>query len=193
MTELVSVDDYVPRFRPAIRKERPISSRSAEWFTVRFDWQLEKLFLRLLDVIELEYRYFTYTQKQSKRYFELHGKRDVTRAWIPGYLFIETDIRNDYWQQLYEFPGFIDILGNPSPLPPGEIALIEPRFLGRVPPRDQGAKFAIGDTVKVKVGLLATFSGIITAVTRTTATFFVIFCGCPTPATLNFSDIERVV
>lgn len=195
-TELVSVDDYVPRFRPAIREDRPISSRSAGWFTVRFDFKLEKVFFRLLDVIGIAYKYFTFTQRQSRRYGRLHGgERDVQSAWLPGYVFVYTDIENDYWQQMYAFPGFIGILGNPTSLHNGEIDLIEPRFLNKIPARDPGDKFAVGDTIKLITGFFKDHVSVISEINsvKQSASFTVFIFGRPSLITTDFADIERVI
>lgn len=49
---------------------------------------------------------------------------DITRAMLPGYVFVETNMRAADWHRIRNLPGVLRILGEPTPLTEEETARI---------------------------------------------------------------------
>lgn len=91
-------------------------------------------------------------------------------------------------------PGFTEILGNPSPLPEGELKRIEGILVKRVGKVDPGRKFNPGEEVKMKAGPLTSHTGIIKSLSTNgkMATIVAMIFGRPTNVDVSITDIEKI-
>jgi transcription antitermination factor NusG len=183
------VSDWVCQFvpSPALGVER-----SPDWFTVRYSWPTEKLLFRIFDIVGFNYHVFTYRQKQQRPKGSAKRPDPVTRSWFPGYVFINVDIERDHWQQIYQMPGFLAILGRPTPLPPGEIERVDQALLKWLPAAEVGATFNPGDNVRILNGPFTSFLGVVESTFKSHADVWAFIFGRSTKVSLSFNDIEKI-
>jgi transcriptional antiterminator NusG len=136
-----------------------------------------------------EHRVFTYDQKENGR----KGKV-ITRSWLPGYVFLEIDLERDFWQQIYQMPGFLEILGRPSPISQAEFDVLEALIPKTLPKKDPGLSFNAGDSVMIIDGPWTSFPATIKAMTPDgkDAELVAMMFGRPSTFTLPVRAIEKI-
>lgn len=178
----ILVTDFISEFQPALRPE---TDRSPSWFAARYVWSQSTIFFKLLDLVGQNYRDFKYSQRQPR-------DKPVIRSWFPGYVFLEIDLANDYWQQIYTMPGFLEILGHPSALPDGMIEALDRQLAKKLPGRDPGVRFNPGDAITITAGPLMNQTAIVLAFNQRKSQVDVVamFCGRPCKASLHVADVK---
>lgn len=161
-----------------------VSYRLPRWYAVRFGKINENLMLRLLNMVDLPYRIFTYQHQVARR-------RETTRSWLPGYMFVEFDI-HDNWGQLLRIPGVIEILGDPTPLDEGVVEDLVDRLPKKLPKNASGTVIAIGSTVRILDGTFRGYEAKVIVSNETYVTVLWMMFGHLREQVLKLSDVEVV-
>jgi transcriptional antiterminator NusG len=130
-----------------------------------------------------------------------NGKRvPVQRKVFPGYLLCRCELDDDSWSVIRQTPGVTSFVGpgtKPTPLPRGEVeAILQVRPEGaegqkRAKPR---LEYEVGETVRVKEGPFADFSGQIAEINEDQLKLKVLvnIFGRETPVELEFSQVAKL-
>jgi transcriptional antiterminator NusG len=131
-----------------------------------------------------------------------NGKRvPVQRKVFPGYLLTRADLDDDSWSVIRQTPGVTSFVGpgtKPTPLPRSEVeAILQVR-----PEGTEGAKprarprleYEMGETVRVREGPFADFSGQIAEINEDQLKLKVLvnIFGRETPVELEFSQVAKL-
>ncbi|AIM16655.1 MULTISPECIES: transcription termination/antitermination protein NusG [Neobacillus] len=125
-------------------------------------------------------------------------KKVVKRKVFPGYVLVELIMTDDSWYVVRNTPGVTGFVGSagsgskPSPLLPEEVGAILKRM--GVEEKRIDVDFEINETVRVKEGPFADFTGIIEEMDREKGKLKVLvnMFGRDTPVELEFSQIEKI-
>ena len=174
--------DFIP-----IDHERASSAvlRNPEWFVLRYVAGHERLLLNLIRYIRVPYQYLSYKQPVPK-------SRPIDRAWIPGYLFLEFDRIRDNWGQILRMPYALEVLGAPTPLPPGLIDDLVLRLPARLAKPSALSCVAPGVRIRIKRGSFQGHEAAVTWSDRHQLKVILMIFNRPTEVTLDFRDIEIV-
>lgn len=127
------------------------------------------------------------------------GKKKVTMKKVfPGYVLVEIIMTDDSWYVVRNTPGVTGFVGSagagskPTPLLPEEIEVVLKRMgvdEGRIE-----IDFGVGDTVKVKEGPFADFTGVIEELDTDKSKIKVLvnMFGRDTPVELDFNQVEKL-
>jgi len=125
-------------------------------------------------------------------------KKTVKRKVFPGYVLVEIIMTDDSWYVVRNTPGVTGFVGSagsgskPTPLLPEEINSIL-KTLG-VEERRIDIDFEIGETVRVKEGPFANFTGSMEEIDKDKAKLKVLvnMFGRDTPVELEFTQIDKL-
>jgi transcriptional antiterminator NusG len=130
---------------------------------------------------------------------EKNGKKKVVKRKVfPGYVLVELVMTDDSWYVVRNTPGVTGFVGSagsgskPTPLLPEEVNFILKRM--GVEEKRFDANFELGETVKVKAGPFANFTGTIEEMDKDKAKLKVLvnMFGRDTPVELDFTQIEKL-
>lgn len=128
-----------------------------------------------------------------------NGKKKVTKRKVfPGYVLVEIIMTDDSWYVVRNTPGVTGFVGSagsgskPTPLLPDEVKVIL-KHMGMEEKRVD-VNFEIGETVTVKEGPFANFTGKIEEIDRDKgrAKVMVSMFGRETPVDLVFAQIDKI-
>jgi len=130
--------------------------------------------------------------------FKNGKKKVVKRKVFPGYVLVEIIMTDDSWYVVRNTPGVTGFVGSsgsgskPTPLLPEEISFILKRM--GLEEKRIDVKFEPGETVTVKEGPFANFTGKIEDMDQTKgkARVMVNVFGRETPVELDFTQIEKI-
>ncbi|MBS4197845.1 transcription termination/antitermination protein NusG [Lederbergia citri] len=130
--------------------------------------------------------------------FKNGKKKLVKRKVFPGYVLVEIIMTDDSWYVVRNTPGVTGFVGSsgsgskPTPLLPEEISFILKRM--GMDEKRVDVKFEPGETVTVKEGPFANFTGKIEDMDQTKgkARVMVNMFGRETPVELDFTQIEKL-
>ena len=130
--------------------------------------------------------------------FKNGKKKVVKRKVFPGYVLVELVMTDDSWYVVRNTPGVTGFVGSsgagskPTPLLPEEINSILKHLGENEKPID--IDFEIGETVKVKEGPFADFSGAIEEIDQEKAKVKVLvnMFGRDTPVELEYTQVEKI-
>ncbi|WML42565.1 transcription termination/antitermination protein NusG [Neobacillus sp. PS3-40] len=125
-------------------------------------------------------------------------KKVVKRKVFPGYVLVELVMTDDSWYVVRNTPGVTGFVGSagsgskPTPLLPEEVAVILKRM--GVEEKRIDVNYEIGETVKVKEGPFANFTGMIEEMDKDKAKLKVLvnMFGRDTPVELDFTQIDKL-
>ncbi|CRK85267.1 transcription termination/antitermination protein NusG [Neobacillus massiliamazoniensis] len=125
-------------------------------------------------------------------------KKVVKRKVFPGYVLVELVMTDDSWYVVRNTPGVTGFVGSagsgskPTPLLPEEVVVILKRM--GVEEKRIDVDYVIGDTVQVKEGPFANFTGTVEEMDKDKAKLKVLvnMFGRDTPVELDFSQIEKM-
>jgi transcriptional antiterminator NusG len=125
-------------------------------------------------------------------------KKVVKRKVFPGYVLVELIMTDDSWYVVRNTPGVTGFVGSagsgskPTPLLPEEVSAILKRM--GVDEKRIDINFEVGDTVRVKEGPFANFTGTIEEIEKEKSKLKVLvnMFGRDTPVELDFSQIEKL-
>ncbi|WP_042353723.1 transcription termination/antitermination protein NusG [Bacillus rubiinfantis] len=125
-------------------------------------------------------------------------KKVVKRKVFPGYVLVELIMTDDSWYVVRNTPGVTGFVGSagsgskPTPLLPEEVAVILKRM--GVEEKRIEIDYEIGETVRVKEGPFANFTGNIEEMDKDKAKLKVLvnMFGRDTPVELDFSQIDKI-
>ena len=129
------------------------------------------------------------------------GKRVfVQRKVFPGYLLCRCDLDDDSWSVIRQTPGVTGFVGpgtKPTPLPRSEVeAILQVRPEGTEGPKRSKPRLEhqVGDTVRVREGPFADFSGQIAEINEDQLKVKVLvnIFGRETPVELEFSQVAKL-
>jgi transcriptional antiterminator NusG len=130
-----------------------------------------------------------------------NGKRvAVQRKVFPGYLLCRCELDDDSWSVIRQTPGVTSFVGpgtKPTPLPRSEVeAVLQVRPEGIEGPKRTKARLEheVGETVRVKEGPFADFSGQIAEINEDQLKLKVLvnIFGRETPVELEFSQVAKL-
>ncbi len=125
-------------------------------------------------------------------------KKVVKRKVFPGYVLVELVMTDDSWYVVRNTPGVTGFVGSagsgskPTPLLPEEVTQLLKRM--GVEEKRVDANYEIGETVRVKEGPFANFTGNIEEMDKDKAKLKVLvnMFGRDTPVELDFSQIDKI-
>ena len=125
-------------------------------------------------------------------------KKVVKRKVFPGYVLVEIVMTDDSWYVVRNTPGVTGFVGSsgsgskPTPLLPEEVVVILKRM--GVTETRVDADYEIGETVRVKEGPFANFTGSVEEMDKDKAKLKVLvnMFGRDTPVELDFTQIEKL-
>ncbi|WP_066366307.1 transcription termination/antitermination protein NusG [Neobacillus fumarioli] len=125
-------------------------------------------------------------------------KKVVKRKVFPGYVLVELVMTDDSWYVVRNTPGVTGFVGSsgsgskPTPLLPEEVSVLLKRM--GVEEKRVDVNYEIGETVRVKEGPFANFTGSIEEMDKDKAKLKVLvnMFGRDTPVELDFSQIEKI-
>lgn len=173
---------YTPEFVNAIRAQ---ADRNPYWYVLRFVTGKERLLRRLLDQTRLPYHHLTFMHPQRRQ-------RPTERAWLPGHMFIHFDVARDFWQQILHMPAVLEILGDPSPLPPGLMEDLVGRLPSRVAKASAFSTIAPGQTVRLIKGPFTGFECVVTWSDRRHVKVISVMFGRPTELMMKIEDVRVI-
>jgi len=130
-----------------------------------------------------------------------NGKRvAVQRKVFPGYLLCRCELDDDSWSVIRQTPGVTSFVGpgtKPTPLPRSEVeAVLQVRPEGTEGPKRPKTRLEheVGETVRVKEGPFADFSGQIAEINEDQLKLKVLvnIFGRETPVELEFSQVAKL-
>ncbi|MDR6120733.1 transcriptional antiterminator NusG [Bacillus sp. SLBN-46] len=125
-------------------------------------------------------------------------KKVVKRKVFPGYVLVEIVMTDDSWYVVRNTPGVTGFVGSagsgskPTPLLPEEVVVLLKRM--GVEEKRVDIDYEIGETVRVKEGPFANFTGSIEEMDKDKAKLKVLvnMFGRDTPVELDFTQIEKL-
>ncbi|WP_318506318.1 transcription termination/antitermination protein NusG [Bacillus sp. T3] len=130
--------------------------------------------------------------------FKNGKKKVVKRKVFPGYVLVEIIMTDDSWYVVRNTPGVTGFVGSagsgskPTPLLPEEVVVILKRM--GVDEKRVDIDFEVGETVKVKEGPFANFTGTIEEIEKDKSKLKVLvnMFGRDTPVELDFTQIDKL-
>ncbi|MEH6906065.1 transcription termination/antitermination protein NusG [Neobacillus drentensis] len=128
-----------------------------------------------------------------------NGKSKVVKRKVfPGYVLVEIVMTDDSWYVVRNTPGVTGFVGSsgggskPTPLLPEEVVVILKR-MGMTEKRVD-ANYELGETVRVKEGPFANFTGTVEEMDKDRSKLKVLvnMFGRDTPVELDFTQIEKL-
>ena len=129
-------------------------------------------------------------------------KVDAERKFFPGYVLVELectekgDISDKAWHLIKQTPKVTSFVGGqkPTPLTPEEVDQIVHHVAVAAEKPKPKFTYASGETVRIKSGPFASFTGKVEEVNSDKSTLKVVVTifGRSTPVELNFLDVEKV-
>ncbi|MEH7546929.1 transcription antitermination protein nusG [Neobacillus bataviensis] len=125
-------------------------------------------------------------------------KKVVKRKVFPGYVLVELVMTDDSWYVVRNTPGVTGFVGSagsgskPTPLLPEEVTVLLKRM--GVEEKRVDVDYEIGETVRVKEGPFANFTGSVEEMDKDRAKLKVLvnMFGRDTPVELDFTQIEKL-
>jgi transcription termination/antitermination protein NusG len=127
------------------------------------------------------------------------GKKKVTMKKVfPGYVLVEIIMTDDSWYVVRNTPGVTGFVGSagsgskPTALLPDEVEMVLKRM--GMDEKNVEVDFVIGDTVQVKEGPFANFTGSIEEMDKDKSKLKVLvnMFGRDTPVELEFTQVEKI-
>lgn len=127
------------------------------------------------------------------------GKKKVSKKKVfPGYVLVEIIMTDDSWYVVRNTPGVTGFVGSagsgskPTALLPDEVEMVLKRM--GIDEKKIEVDFIIGDTVRVKEGPFANFTGSIEELDKDKGKIKVLvnMFGRDTPVELDFSQVEKI-
>jgi len=207
IAEVLDEDALLAESAPEV--ERPISpyDRPGRWFVVHTQSGYEKKVKQNLEArissMNMEGRiYEVVIPMEDVVEFKGGKKVVVQKKMFPGYLLVRAMMDDDSWYVIRNTPGVTGFVGQgakPSPLPRKDVESflqIKAEDAEGVPAARKGPRleFEMGESVRIKEGPFADFSGLITEINEDQLKVKVevdIF-GRPTPVELEFAQIAKL-
>lgn len=140
----------------------------------------------------------------SEQVNERRGKKTIktTKKFFPGYIFVEMELTKPAWHLVKNTPKVSGFLGGNTPRPVPQTQM--DKMLGKTQPEAQAAPeipeelpdvvYAVGDSVRVKSGAFANFSGDIEEVNvdKRKIWLSVSIFGRPTRVEVDFAEVEAL-
>jgi len=125
-------------------------------------------------------------------------KKVVKRKVFPGYVLVELVMTDDSWYVVRNTPGVTGFVGSagsgskPTPLLPEEVTVLLKRM--GVDEKRVDVDYEIGETVRVKEGPFANFTGSVEEMDKDKSKLKVLvnMFGRDTPVELEFTQIEKL-
>lgn len=123
-------------------------------------------------------------------------KRSRSKKFFPGYIFVKMVLNNETWhlvKNTNRITGFVGSTTNPPPVPEDEVLRITQQIKeGKMKPKVT-IEFEKGESVRVKEGPFANFTGVVDDVNTEKGRLKVLVSifGRSTPIDLEFGQVEK--
>lgn len=158
------------------------AEREPLWYVLKYVSGKEKVLTWLLWHIGLPFQHLTYLQKVKR-------SAPVQRAWLPGYIFLSFDRIRDNWGQVLRMPYALEVLGDPSPLPPGLVDDLVLRLPQRPAKPTAFSCIAPGTRVRFRKGAFAEHEGPVTWSDRRKVKVMLMLFNRPEELLADVSDV----
>jgi len=193
-------DEDEPRERPPSPYDRP-----GRWYVVHtyagYENKVKSNLESRISSMNMEERIYEVVIPMEEVIEVKNGKRvPVQRKVFPGYLLCRCELDDDSWSVIRQTPGVTSFVGpgtKPTPLPRAEIEailLVRPEGVeGQKRPKAR-LEHEVGETVRVKEGPFADFSGQIAEINEDQLKLKVLvnIFGRETPVELEFSQVAKL-
>ena len=193
-------DEVEPLERPPSPYDRP-----GRWYVVHtyagYENKVKSNLESRISSMNMEERIYEVVIPMEEVIEVKNGKRvPVQRKVFPGYLLCRCELDDDSWSVIRQTPGVTSFVGpgtKPTPLPRGEIeAILQVRPEGVEGQKRPKARLEheVGETVRVKEGPFADFSGQIAEINEDQLKLKVLvnIFGRETPVELEFSQVAKL-
>ncbi|MGD0081608.1 MAG: transcription termination/antitermination protein NusG [Acidimicrobiales bacterium] len=193
-------EEEEPRERPPSPYDRP-----GRWYVVHtyagYENKVKSNLESRISSMNMEERIYEVVIPMEEVIEVKNGKRvPVQRKVFPGYLLCRCELDDDSWSVIRQTPGVTSFVGpgtKPTPLPRGEIeAILQVRPEGAEGQKRPKARLEheVGETVRVKEGPFADFSGQIAEINEDQLKLKVLvnIFGRETPVELEFSQVAKL-
>lgn len=199
--EVLDEDDLYEAPRPESPYDRP-----GRWYVVHTQSGYEKKVKQNLEAriasMGMEERIHEVVIPMEDVVEVKNGKKVVVQKKVfPGYLLVRCDLDDDSWYVIRNTPGIVNFVGQggkPSPLTRREVeTFLQVKVEGREAPPKRGKarlEYEIGETVRVKEGPFADFSGEIVEINEDQLKLKVLvnIFGRETPVELEFGQVAKL-
>jgi transcription termination/antitermination protein NusG len=200
---VVDEDELLAESAPRVQSPY---DRPGKWYVVHTQSGYEKKVKQNLEAriasMSMEERIYECVIPMEEVTEYKNGKKvTVQKKVFPGYLLVRCTLDDDSWYVVRNTPGIVNFIGHggrPSPLSRREVET----FLGvKVEGKDAPAKqrkarmeYELGETVRVREGPFADFSGEIVEINEDQATLKVLvnIFGRETPVGLEFGQVAKL-
>ena len=201
--EVVDADDLLEEARP---KPQSPYDRSGPWFVVHTQSGYEKKVKQNLEArissMNMEERIHEVVIPMEDVVEFKNGKKQVVQKKVfPGYLLVRCEMDDDSWYVIRNTPGVTGFVGQgakPSPLPRRDVEnFLQVKDEGEEAAPKRGKprlEYEQGETVRVKEGPFADFSGEIVEINEDQLKLKVLvnIFGRETPVELEFSQVAKL-
>jgi transcriptional antiterminator NusG len=201
--EVVDADDLLEEARP---KPQSPYDRSGRWFVVHTQSGYEKKVKQNLEArissMNMEERIHEVVIPMEDVVEFKNGKKQVVQKKVfPGYLLVRCEMDDDSWYVIRNTPGVTGFVGQgakPSPLPRRDVEnFLQVKDEGEEAAPKRGKprlEYEQGETVRVKEGPFADFSGEIVEINEDQLKLKVLvnIFGRETPVELEFSQVAKL-
>ena len=201
--EVVDADDLLEEARP---KPQSPYDRSGRWFVVHTQSGYEKKVKQNLEArissMNMEERIHEVVIPMEDVVEFKNGKKQVVQKKVfPGYLLVRCEMDDDSWYVIRNTPGVTGFVGQgakPSPLPRRDVEnFLQVKDEGEDAAPKRGKprlEYEQGETVRVKEGPFADFSGEIVEINEDQLKLKVLvnIFGRETPVELEFSQVAKL-
>ncbi|MSZ89093.1 MAG: transcription termination/antitermination protein NusG [Actinobacteria bacterium] len=203
IAEVIDTDDLLEESRP--RPQSPFD-RPGRWFVVHTQSGYEKKVKQNLEArissMNMEDNIHEVVIPMEDVVEFKNGKKQVVQKKVfPGYLLVRCDMEDDSWYVIRNTPGVTGFVGQgakPSPLPRRDVeTFLQVKEEGDEIATKRGKprlEYEMGETVRVKEGPFADFSGEIVEINEDQLKVKVLvnIFGRETPVELEFSQVAKL-
>ena len=203
--EVVDADELLEEAAPAARPQSPYD-RPGRWFVVHTQSGYEKKVKQNLEArissMNMEERIHEVVIPMEDVVEFKNGKKQVVQKKVfPGYLLVRCEMDDDSWYVIRNTPGVTGFVGQgakPSPLPRRDVeSFLATKEEGEEAAPKRGRprlEYEMGETVRVKEGPFADFSGEIVEINEDQLKVKVLvnIFGRETPVELEFSQVAKL-
>lgn len=197
------VDEDVPPAPPESPYDRP-----GQWFVIHsyagYENKVKSNLESRIASMNMEERIFEVVIPMEDVIEFKNGKKQVvSRKVFPGYLLVRIELDDDSWYVVRNTPGvtgFVGLGARPTPLSRKEVENIlqvkpeEGEAAGGRKSRPRGFEYEMGESVRVKEGPFADFSGTIAEINEDQLKLKVLvnIFGRETPVELDFAQVAKL-
>jgi transcriptional antiterminator NusG len=196
--------DHEEHLEPAARQESPYD-RPGRWYVIHsyagYENKVKSNLESRISSMNMEDRIFEVVIPLEDVVELKNGKRQVvSRKVFPGYLMVRMDLDDDSWSVVRNTPGvtgFVGLGAKPTPLSRREVENIlvqKQQGTGAAKKTKPRLEYELGESVRVKEGPFADFSGTVAEVNEDQLKLKVLvnIFGRETPVEFDFAQVAKL-